>query len=241
MKITRDWLQKRYVEDLASVEQIALEAGCGMPNVRRYLKVWKILRGFRFKEGKPAWNSGLTKEDDERIANVAEQRKGEGNPMFGVKAWNAGLTKEGDERVAQIALKLADREVGEETREKMGAAKRGKGGPESNAWRGGTQYSNGYGVNRISMSGRRIYAHRHIAEVALQRVLSSVEEVHHVDRDKMNNEPLNLIVLFEKDHNLLHRAIEDGWITLEQQIEWLTSHQIHFERLIDEDIERKAA
>jgi len=236
MTVTQAWLNKRYVEDVASVDEIAIEAGCSTANIRRYLKKWGIRRGKAFIVGKPAWNSGLTKEDDERIARLAEQRKAEGNPMFGVSAWNSGLSKESDSRVAAIANALVGRRHDETTLLKMSEAKKGKFGEASNAWRGGTQYSNGYGVHRVSISGRRVYAHRAVAERILGRVLSSEEHVHHIDRDKGNNSAGNLIVLSEDGHTRLHRAMSnDGIDTRQHQLDWLRVNNIYFEELDDED------
>lgn len=239
--ISRDWLEQRYVKDLASVADIATEAGCSIHNIRRYLKKWAIHRGKAAIVGKPAWNSGLTKENDERLAKLSEDRKGENNPMYGTPAWNAGLSKETDERVANVAKKLKGRSPDEETREKMRRAKMGKFGEESNAWRGGVQYSNGYGVNRLSVGGRRIYAHRFLAEQILGRELGTDEHVHHMDRNKHNNVPENLIVLLTDDHNRLHRAIEAGHESREEQIAWLKNNGIKFEELIYEDCECEAA
>ncbi len=241
MRITEDWLRKRYVDDVAHVDEIAKDAGCGPANIRRFLKKWKIRRGKIALIGKPAWNSGLTKETDPRLAALSEARAGEGNPMYGVKAWNAGLTKETDERLEQVAEKNSGIKRDEATIEKLRLAKLGKRGPESNAWKGGVSYSNGYGVNRLTVDGRRVYTHRHKAEVALGRTLSTEEHVHHIDRDKMNNDPLNLIVLREDDHCRLHRAIEAGHESRESQIAWLKSNGIVFEELVNEDHECEAA
>lgn len=230
--IEKEWLEQRYVKDLASVADIAAEAGCGSANIRRYLKKWEIRRGKTAIVGRPAWNTGLTKDNDPRIAKMAEERRGEGNPMFGIPAWNDGLTKETDVRVADVAEKLKGLSPGETTREKMRDAKLGKFGEESNAWRGGVQYSNGYGVNRISVGGKRIYMHRFVAEQILERELDTEEHVHHLDRNKHNNEPANLLVLMTDDHNRLHRAIEAGQSSREQQIAWLKENEIQFKELV---------
>lgn len=242
MTVTEAWLRKRYVKDVASVEQIAEEAGCSVPNIRRYLKKWAIRRGKAFIVGKPAWNSGLTKDDDERLAKLAEQRSGEGNPMFGVSAWNAGLSKESDQRLANVAAKLRGRKHDEETLKKMSEAKKGKFGPKSNAWKGGLQYSNGYGVYRVTISGRRIYMHRAVAEEALGRQLTEDEHVHHIDRNKANNARSNLIVLSEQDHTRLHQAISnEGIDSKSEQLSWLVARGIEFKELKDEDCQRHAA
>jgi hypothetical protein len=229
--IERDWLEKRYVVDLARVDDIAKEAGCGAPNVRRFLKKWKILRGKKSIIGKPAWNSGLTKSDNETIARVAEGRRGEGNPMFGKSAWNKGLTADTDERVASIREKATGVAPDNDTREKMRLAKVSKVGELSNAWKGGYVYSNGYCAQRATVDGRREYIHRLVAQKALKRKLKTEEEVHHFDRDKTNNSPSNLVVLLSDDHSRLHRAIEAGCESKELQLSWLLRNNITFEEL----------
>lgn len=229
--ISKEWLEQRYVVDLLRVEDIAIEAKCGAANIRRLLKKFGLRRGRSFQRGKPAWNAGLTKDTDERVARSAEAKRGENNPMFGRDAWNSGLKKDTDERVAAISVALTGRDFSEATRERMRQAKLGKSGDQANAWDGGIQYSNGYGVLRITVSGERIYLHRHIAQTILCRALTTNEEVHHIDRNKKNNDPVNLIVLVEGDHNKLHRAIEIGYESREDQISWLKENNIPFEVL----------
>lgn len=48
------------------------------------------------------------------------------------------------------------------------------------------------------------YLHRYIAERALGRKLKSDEHVHHVDYDKLNNHPSNLVICKNNYHKLLH-------------------------------------
>jgi G:T-mismatch repair DNA endonuclease (very short patch repair protein) len=50
--------------------------------------------------GRLAWNAGLTKETDSRVAKTAKARRDCNTP-----AWNKGLTKETDPRVAKVANK----------------------------------------------------------------------------------------------------------------------------------------
>lgn len=58
-----------------------------------------------------AWNKGLTKKTDSRLAKS-------GNRLKGRKAWNKGLTKE-DPRVKKYTDKLIGRKASEETRQKL--------------------------------------------------------------------------------------------------------------------------
>jgi hypothetical protein len=73
--------------------------------------------------GKPknyqTWQKGLTKETDERIAQMAEKRSQIGNPhQIGMKY--------SQERIEKVKNKLRGRIVPHEQREKMSAAKKGK-------------------------------------------------------------------------------------------------------------------
>lgn len=49
-----------------------------------------------------------------------------------------------------------------------------------------------------------VHLHRHIAESILGRKLLPTEVVHHIDRDKQNNDPHNLLVLSQAEHARLH-------------------------------------
>jgi len=234
-QITEEWLEQKYIHEALLVEDIAEQAGCTVANIRRLLKKWKIRRGkiaINMKL-KPSWNTGLTKETDERLASVSRKNSGKNNPMYGKATWNKGLTKNDDERLMSVSKAMSGREVSEETRKKQAAAKIGKILEQSNAWNGGFVYSNGYGALRLTKSGKRMYRHRYEAMQALGRELDTDEHVHHADRNRHNNEWSNLLVLSSDHHNKLHRAIESGVDTVEQQIQWLKDHQIKFEYLKD--------
>lgn len=231
LQLTPEYLRKRYVDELATVEQIAKEVGCSTANVRKRIKDWRVLRGHALrKAGKlPPWNVGLSKETDDRLAELASKRVGEGNPMAGRQAWNAGLRADLDDRVASIARKLKGKVVSAETREKQAAAKRGKVGELANRWQGGESDSGAYRVHRRTVDGRRMYAHRHVAERCLGRMLETSEHVHHIDRDEANNDPSNLLVISESNHAKLHGAIYRGECnTRAEQIKWLADAQVPF-------------
>lgn len=52
-----------------------------------------------------------------------------------------------------------------------------------------------------------VYEHRVVAEEFLGRPLRTDEEVHHLDENKVNNHPENLLVLTQSQHQKLH-----GWM-----------------------------
>jgi hypothetical protein len=52
-----------------------------------------------------------------------------------------------------------------------------------------------------------VYTHRLVVEQRIGRFLQNDEEIHHKDDNRLNNNPDNLEVVFEKDHQRLHH----GW------------------------------
>lgn len=55
---------------------------------------------------KPSWNSGLTKETDDRVKKYAKEKEGKIRPdMIGKKPWNYGKTKETDPRIKAMSEK----------------------------------------------------------------------------------------------------------------------------------------
>lgn len=228
--LTPEYLRQRWVLDGATREEIAAEAGCSVGNVMKRIVDWKCFRRGEVKQS--AWNAGLTKETDVRVANAALLREGEGNPMYGKKAWNAGVSAKDDPRVAKIVKAMREGYDTPQTRLKMAAAKVGIYGEGTNRWKGGTTKSGVYSEQRCTVDGRRIYVHRHVAETLLRRSLLTVEHVHHIDRHESNNAPENLLVLADSDHSILHGAIYRGECdSREEQIAWLVEKQITFEVL----------
>lgn len=57
---------------------------------------------------------------------------------------------------------------------------------------------------------KTIYEHTLVAEKKLNRYLRDGETVHHIDYDKTNNNPENLIVLTNPDHARLHSLLRHG-------------------------------
>lgn len=230
--ITDDWLKKRYLDDLADVRDMAAEIGCSVATIKKKVEGLGLKRGKIRQKLKlvKAWNEGLTKETNEKLKRLSISRTGVGNPMSGRKAWNGGLTKSDDARVASISEKLTGRTVSQEAKERMRNAKLGKVRELANNWRGGLQYRNGYGVHRRTVCGRRMYAHRLVAEKSLGRPLKRSEHVHHIDRNKANNTPENLLVMSNGTHTRLHAELIKGdAVGKSEQIAWLLQNGCEFE------------
>lgn len=222
--IDKDWLTKRYIEDRAPVETIASEVPCSVPTIKKWLKKWGIRRG---KFGQVAWNKGLTKETNASLARLAENRKGAGNPMYGLKPWNKGLTAEDNEILKAISLRMIGASPSKETREKMAAQKRGKFGEQANNWKGGKSFVNSSGY----LENSKGYIHRIVAEKVLGRKLETCEHVHHFDKNKQNNTPKNLVVMSDSAHLMLHAQIRKLHRTPSpayQQI-WLAMNGLDYE------------
>lgn len=49
-----------------------------------------------------------------------------------------------------------------------------------------------------------VYLHRHVASIKLGRWVTSEEYVHHIDENKLNNEPYNLEILSNSEHSKIH-------------------------------------
>lgn len=63
-----------------------------------------------------------------------------------------------------------------------------------------------------------VYEHIVIAENDLKRPLMDGEEVHHLDFNRCNNSPENLLVLFKNSHSKLHNWIKNNNIIPKQKV-----------------------
>ncbi len=59
-----------------------------------------------------------------------------------------------------------------------------------------------------------VYEHRLVVERVIGRLLQSSEEIHHKDDNRLNNDPCNLEIVSEQDHQRFHhgwKKIKDEW------------------------------
>ncbi len=83
---------------------------------------------------------------------------------------------------------------------------RGKFGENHWHWKGGHVNSHGYKI--LSINGKPgIYEHRLIAERVLGRPLQKDEIVHHIDGNRLNNSPDNLVVMKVWEHDKLKEGV----------------------------------
>lgn len=71
----------------------------------------------------------------------------------------------------------------------------------------GQKLTNSY-LTTYTPEGGRAYVHTAVATESLGRPLRKNEVVHHIDGDKLNNDPSNLMVMSRRQHGLQHRQLE---------------------------------
>ena len=76
---------------------------------------------------------------------------------------------------------------------------RGKYGKDHWNWKGG--HVNGAGYKIVYRNGKRMVEHRAVAEKMIGRPLKKNEVVHHIDGNRSNNSPDNLIVMTSTEHD----------------------------------------
>lgn len=77
------------------------------------------------------------------------------------------------------------------------------GRPKTRSNGQGTVLASGY--MNMSVKGKSVRLHRHVVERALGRKLPKQVVVHHIDHNRLNNEPSNLVVCPDSAyHQLLH-------------------------------------
>jgi hypothetical protein len=82
------------------------------------------------------------------------------------------------------------------------------------------------GYRYLYVDGVKIAEHRHIVEQRLGRKLSSNEVVHHVDGDRLNNDPNNFAILSRAEHSRLHACSPRRRWSLEEKARARALHQI---------------
>ncbi len=186
----------------------------------------------KVNKGRPSWKKGLTMETDSRIK----------------PGWSKGLTKETDERIKKhsedmkVAMKgrvfssthranLSDSITKNwqkpEFRERMKESFESISGENSQWWRGGI-FNNPYGPEFTSSLRRQIQRRdNNVCQIPSCDIINRLS-VHHIDCDKKNSTPLNLITLCGSHHSKIHNdRDQDKWInyfqkTQEQRMETTT-------------------
>ena len=79
------------------------------------------------------------------------------------------------------------------------------------AWKGGVTYRGGYRFlmkpgHRLANKKGYVAEHRLVWESTNGRELRPHEVVHHIDGDRLNNDPANLVALMKGEHSRLHAS-----------------------------------
>ncbi len=76
-----------------------------------------------------------------------------------------------------------------------------------------SKWINDDGYYNIRINGRVMLEHRHIIEQKIGRELKEKERVHHINGDKLDNRPENLVILSNRRHTAYHNTgkLEPIW------------------------------
>jgi predicted Zn-ribbon and HTH transcriptional regulator len=92
-------------------------------------------------------------------------------------------------------------------------------GEDHPRWRGGVRIKRGYRFihapgNPMADRYNYVAEHRLVAAEKIGRPLTSEEHVHHINHDKLDNRPENLMIVDRAQHLIEHkRGRPPGWVT----------------------------
>ncbi|MGF7431066.1 HNH endonuclease signature motif containing protein [Thermoanaerobacterium thermosaccharolyticum] len=91
----------------------------------------------------------------------------------------------------------------QKSREKRSVKMKGKlTGNKNPMYKCGHWISNGYIFTKIN--GKDVPIHRLVASTVIGRPLKPTEIVHHIDGNKLNNQPQNLLIVTRSQHRTIH-------------------------------------
>jgi len=136
----------------------------------------------RAKRGKPTWNKGLTKKTDKRIRKYANEKIGNTNGFKkGHSPWHKGKNKNNNDMLAKLA--------------------KNRSGNKSWLWEGGKSFEP-YGLE-FNKELKELIRKRdkYRCRICGRKQLNRRHPIHHIDYNKTNNDPKNLITLCHSHHS----------------------------------------
>ena len=177
LKIDDEKLESMYIDDSKSPTAISVETGAPYRTVVRRLQQLGIFQSRLNDDNPEKYNKNHTLESYQKMKESILQGYRDGRQV-----WNKGL-KEGDHpSITPQANALRENHHNNDT------------GINNSNWKGG-----------ISVK----YYQRIMSEISECEVCGSCDnlEIHHIDRNRQNNDRDNLVKLCRECHNLCH----DGW------------------------------
>lgn len=123
----------------------------------------------------------------------------------GMKFPGRTLTQEQKDHLSQVHT---GKKMSEETKKKIShtlVSKGIKSGPNNNNWKGG-RWTDKYGYVWVWVNQKRgaVKEHRYVMEQHIGRILKSVEHIHHINRKRDDNRIINLEIVSNYEHALIH-------------------------------------
>ncbi len=224
-------------------KDIAIKLGRSSAAVTRRAFLLKLTSGRnRFRKGHKPWNYGLTKDDDERVANYGKlgslAKKGKKQPPSFSKFLSERMKKknpmDNPESRKKVGLSKVGKKRSKEIRTKIGTTRIERGvckGKNNPNWKDGISFEP-YGLDfnkelKEAIRKRDNYrcqqCFRHQDELRTKNNRKYKLGIHHIDFNKKNNNPTNLISLCFNCHSQTQFNREKWTEYFQNKVEGITN------------------